>query len=79
MNLLSCLRITGSVEHISSVNTIESDWSTMSGRKGGGRGRLCQIWKYGVSKSIMGLTVNQEVNFIVYLSGNAECTDLVFR
>ena len=37
-----------------------------------------QIWEYGGSKSIMSLTVDQEVGFIVYLAGGAECTNLVF-
>ena len=32
MNLLSCFRITGSVKHISSVNTTESGQSTASDR-----------------------------------------------
>ena len=32
MNLLSCFKITGSVEHISSVNISESGRSTASGR-----------------------------------------------
>ena len=34
MNLPSCFSITGSVEHIISVNTIESGRSTASGRRG---------------------------------------------
>ena len=34
MNLPSCFSITGSVEHIISVNTIESGRSTTSGRGG---------------------------------------------
>ena len=37
LNLLSCFRITGSVEHISSVNTTECGQSTASGRGGGVR------------------------------------------
>ena len=73
LNLLSCFRITGSVEHISSVNTTESGQSTASGRGGG-----VEIWEYGSSESIMGHTVNQEVNFIVYLTGGPECTHSVF-
>ena len=73
MNLPSCFSITGFVEHIISVNTIESGQSTASGRGGG------QVWEYGGSKSIMGLTVDQEVNFIVYLAGGAECTNSVFQ
>ena len=67
MNLPSCFSITGSDEHISSVNTIESGRSTASSRGG------VQIWEYDGSK-VMGLTVDQEVNFIVYLAGGAECT-----
>ena len=74
MNLPSCFSIIGYDEHIRSVNTIESGRSIAFGRGGGG----VQIWEYGGSKIIMGLAMDQEVNFIVYLAGGAECTDSVF-
>ena len=68
--------------------------SGIGGRgSGGGDGGMVAFWgippfvspvadlvdRDGGSKSIMGLTVNQEVNFIVYLTGGAECTNSVFR